>query len=261
MERMSVFLVVCMVAADVRTGLADSATDVRSAPVPVLELTLAPPKQPQPQVVAKLALLDSARNKLEARFMKTLQETYDGALVDAKLRIDALIRRFLDTPNSDAMQRSGFLRAAEGFSTAGALRIQAKVFPVPPADPQIETKIDDVERKLSSLEEQILQKACDDLPHVTDLVLAELGRELHKTVHARSARQQQSFLELAPLANIRVASSPETFPTVRSLVERMERRRDNAESSALSHAVEMEAKLLAAEIEYVTQRLSIVVAK
>jgi hypothetical protein len=261
MARMSVFFVICMLAADVRTGLAASATDVRRASAPVLELTLAPPRQPQPQVVAELALLDTARDKLEARFMNTLQNTYDGALVDAKLRIDSLIRRFLDAPNFDAIQRSGFLRAAESFSTVGALRIQAKVFPVPPADPQIETRIDDMERKLSALEEQILQKACDDLPHVTDLVLSELGHELHKTVHAKTARQQQSFLELAPMANVRVASSSKAFPTVRSLVEKMERHRDNAESAALSHAIEMEAKLLAAEIEYVTQRLRVVVAK
>lgn len=49
-------------------GHAKLGQDGASMSQPIVELRLAPPTHPQPQVVAELAVLETARDKLEARF-------------------------------------------------------------------------------------------------------------------------------------------------------------------------------------------------
>lgn len=242
-----------------RFGFCNPETNVHVSSAPILELRLAPPKQPQPQIAAELHILDASRDELEAHFSKLLEDSYERALSDAKHRIDSLIKRFLDVPRFGVSRRSGFMRVAD--SNSKSFGIHATVFPVPPSDIRIKARIDDLEGKLSLLEKNILQQACDDLPRITDLVLSELGAELHRISRGSNARRQSSFLELAPLANVRVASSAKPFPTVRDLVEKMEQRRSSEESAALSRAIRVETKLFKAELEYVTTALQATVSQ
>lgn len=236
--------------------LANSARDVHGVVAPILELRLAPPEQPQPQVSAELAVLDHARDKLEARLRRSLDSAYDTAIQDARLRIDALIKRSLGSSSLNMTQRSGFLAVAERFFSPGGFSIEANLFPVPAPDPKTQARIDALEHKLSALEEQTLQQAIDDLPRITDAVLSALATELHEFLHSPSTRGHVSFLEMASVANVRLGSSKAAFPTIRTLVEEMEHRRHKAESAEFAHAMEIEARLLASELAYVKQAVS-----
>lgn len=245
-----------MIATSSCCGLAGGVKDVHRVAAPILELRLAPPEQPQPQVSAELAVLENARDKLEARLRSSLDIAYETALQDARLRIDALIKRSLGSCSLNMTQRSGFLMAAERFFNPGGFSIEADLFPVPAPDPQTQVRIDALEHKLSTLEQQTLQQAKDDLPRITDVVLNALATELHEFLHASSARRHASFLEMAHVASVRLGSSSAVFPTIRTLVEEMEHRRHNAESAEFAHALEIEARLLASELAYVKQAIS-----
>lgn len=248
---MSVRLAIVTLLCTSRIGQSDPSEDMAHISQPILELRLAPPKHPQPQVVAELAVLDAARDKLEARFMKGLGGKYIAALDDAKARINALIKRSFGAAHFDVRKRAGFLRVAERFSSPAGFGIKVKLFPVPATDASIQARMDDLDHKLSITEWNTLNQAGEDFPHITDVVLNELAIEINTVLNASAnARAHASFLELASLANVRVASAKQAFPTVRGLVEEMEHRRDKAESAVMAKVLELETKLVTSEITY-----------
>jgi hypothetical protein len=168
---------------------------------PTLELRLAPPKHPQPQVVAELAVLDAARDKLEARLLKELTDKYESALDNAKSRIDALIKRSFGAAHFNARKRAGFLRVAERNSSPAGFGIKVKLFPVPTTDASIQARMDDLEHKLSTTEWSTLHQAVEDFPRITEVVVNELATEINTGLKASAnARAHASFLELPSLA-------------------------------------------------------------
>lgn len=137
-----------------------------------------------------------------------------------------------------------------------------KLFPVAATDASIQAKIDDLERKLSNTEFTTLEQTFDDLPRITEVVLSELASELHVALGATDGvRGRTSFLALPLSAKVRVTSSEHAFPTVRHLVEEMEHRRDNAESKAKKHVLELEADLVTAEIMYAVHAMRAAISR
>merc|ERR1712048_236949 len=138
--------------------------------------------------------------------------------------------------------------------------VKISMIPIPPADPKIKTMMDKIEDKRANAEMAMLEQACKEMQSLTDIVLHELGAQLHSHVSAMQLLKQPSkavaFLEhkqpligtgLPVKANVRIASSTEAFPTIAEMVQDMEMRRNKAENQETSVVLEMQLQLLQAE--------------
>jgi len=217
--------------------------------LPVINVRLAAPKHPLPEVTAEIAVLEKEREKLEADLMDKLHAAFDNALASAKGRINKMIASSMQL--LDGGLQTSFLQASEpDFS------IRVSTVAVPAPDPSIKGVMDKIEAKRSDAETKLLEQAVSEMQGLTDIVLNELGAQIQ--AHAVSLKatakhaaflavsQQESSKALPAQANVRVESGA-AFPTIASMVQAMESRRDNAESQEASAVLELELKLLQEE--------------
>ena len=120
---------------------------------------------------------------------------------------------------------------------------------------------------------QMLDQAVSEMAEVTDVVVAELKNSLQQHSGAVlapvAAKPVTSFLEraerdasgaapaesLATPMNVRVGTSEVAYPTIGSLVQDMESRRDSAERLERAKILELTLKLLEAENEMIKDAL------
>lgn len=239
-------------------------------PPPTIELRLAPPVNPQPQVAAEVNLLERARKELEGSSRQELQEAFEKAFADAKRRIDALLQNVLVIPS----RRSGTARASDaelGFleeNTSSQHRFSLKVnlFAPPPVDAAVQGRIEQVEKNLALAEQRMFEQACGEMQRITDIVLHVLGARLHPRAGTADGRdgmgeRDSAFLELPPQANVRVSPSENAFPTIRSLVENLERRLQKSESQEMTHILELEMRLFTSETSYIKHAMEEIIKR
>merc|ERR1712083_1217206 len=109
----------------------------------------------------------------------------------------------------------------------------------------------------------MFEQACAEMQGLTDIVLHELGAQLHAHSAAlRHSNRRARFLQtyqsdkLPKTANIRIAASSEPFARVADVVEAMEVKRDDAETLGRKHILELELKLLEAENKMIKDALA-----
>merc|ERR1712183_63069 len=222
--------------------------------LPVVNVRLAAPKHPLPEVAAEIAALEKQREQLEADLMDKLQAAFDTALASAKSRINKMIASSMQL-NTGGSQTS-FLQASEADF---AIRVSTVAVPAP--DPSIKGVMDKIEAKRNDAETKLLEQAASEMQGLTDIVLNELGAQIE--AHAASLKTEAkhaSFLAvsskaLPAQADLRVESGA-AFPTIASMVQGMEARRDSAESQAASKVLELELKLLQEENDMIKSSLS-----
>merc|ERR1712224_1028103 len=96
------------------------------------------------------------------------------------------------------------------------------------------------------------------IAHTSSNLLAALGAspaQQQKSVGFLSARQENSLAGFPAATNIRVMASDEPFPTIASMVEDLEHKRDASESLIRKRIFEWELKMLRAENQLITARL------
>ena len=152
---------------------------------------------------------------------------------------------------------AAFLEEAQlptGSVAADAPSVRVKVVPAPPPDPVLKGRIGEVEQKRADAEAQMFEQATAEMKDLTQVVLSELENQLQLSVNtllgrvraaAKPGAASASFLGgaarqspegLPKQLNVRVGAADVAFPTISSLVQDMESRRD-ASSSLSSSAV------------------------
>lgn len=240
---------------------------------PNLEVTLDPPSSPFPGVSAQIGKLEAAREAMEDSEMNEVLQAYRKAKAKANTRIGLVVGRAIrgfhdamllqsrhthggtsflaSTPSSDAAD--GFLYAVKVMASAGDT-----------SEVNVSPEIADLEHHRSVLEGKRFRQVRDAMGEMTDVVVkrlkAELQAQLATLLERPSARDGVAFLamavkELPQQVNVRVVPSKYPFPTILSLVEDMEKRRDLSEDLITARIKQLLLQLLEDENEMIVEAL------
>lgn len=250
------------------------------ASLPILQVKLAPPKHPLPQIEAVVRTLEAKRKRDEVELMADLRSLFAASLADARVRIRQLVNEALHGRHGSSFVGIG--KTAVSFVDIGgeagrrdeSFAVKVRLLPVPVLDPSIQETIESIESKRAGLEQQMFQQARAEMKACTDLVLNDLGhaladqaKRLHRRAVNTSGPLPPSFLQtriasqtgraegLPMQAAVRLVASDIAFPRVSDLIQNMQMRRDRAEDHERSTILEMELQLLKAENEVVKQAL------
>lgn len=245
--------------------------------LPTLEVSLAAPAQPFPQVSAELSSLDMSREAMQSMSVRTAQQSYAAALESAKTEIGSKIGKLMqifDDPailKHEAQRREQF--ASKGTASFLAHR-QRVAFPeakssvrlnvgrAPPLDGSIIGSIDAMEHKRSEQDKARNEQVAAEMDALTRLVVNELEASINEEVAAalgRGEAQGTSGLSLSNFAefsqnrlpaqaNVRVVAADVPYPTVASLVQDMEARRDVSEQLEAALIFDLELNLVKEEV-------------
>jgi len=268
--------------------------------MPNVELSLAPPPRPFPEVQTELGSLEKRREVLSHTHMDRLQDTFGQALQEATVRIgesvgrairavdDPALLKALAQPGS-AMRASRFdipsvitsasflnLQAEPDF-VAEKLSVKVNVIPSAPLDLAIKTHIDSLESHRTEAERDFFEQAQAELQGLSELVLGELEAQIGNHVDALLGRGGVAvqappvagfadvFHERAGVipkqAHVSVVASDVPYPTVSSLVQDLETRRDIGENLEKAQTMRMQFQLLKAENAVAKEALSQAVAR
>lgn len=250
--------------------------------LPNIEVHLAPPVHPLPQVAAEIQVLDKMRERSEEEKMAQLEIAFNAALESAKGQIaDAVgqaLKVFDDpkiwkTERKSASTHSGqvsFLQ--QRLNSAEEPTVRVKALAAPPPSPTIKSKIDGLEEERAAMETHMLDTAVAEMGELTKIVIAEVEKALQlqlepwlvssgSLLHVR-AKQIPGYPEGLPKQlNVRVGASDVPYPTIASLVQGMESRRDTAENLIRQRVLELELKLLKAENAMIKEALDAAVGR
>ena len=227
------------------------------SPLPILNVRLAPPPEPLPQVHAEIDLLEGQRLDLEAARSRDLDRAIDDAIGALKGDVQAAVARSMrplwkSSPTS--------LLSAHEESQVGApapdAGVALAVFPQSEPDAALKDQIDRIEQARAADESGLFEQAVREVRGLSRVVMHELKEQLRRQVrnaeHVPRASVPAGFLQgmetqgqrlSAPELDVRLSASSEPFPTIAGLVEAMEGRRDTSEE-------QVKRQILAAELRY-----------
>lgn len=260
------FLLRCGAALQAWSAPGESAPDS----LPTVDIRLAPPIRPLPEIAAEISSLDKARERLESDMRATLQETFDQTLGKAKESIEKIVWASVQ-PAQQRKQDASFLQAEENTSARAsdehAFALKVNVLPAELPHHAGKEKMRSLEEKQSNAENDMLKQACTEMQALTDIILYELGVQLSEQMAAQRLfstrveptafykKSKDRLRGLPPMANVRIASSSEAFPTIADMVMDMEARRGEAEQTEKQYIIDLELKLVKAETEMIRQAL------
>lgn len=240
--------------------------------LPVIQVRLAPPKQQLPDVAAETSQLEHLREQLETDLFGKLHAAYASALEHARAEINKLVDGSLGLlviPSPTSSSR--FLQikthkqthdGTEGFS------VKVNVAQAASTDPGTKGLMERIEDARATAEKKLFEQACAEMQGLTNIVLHELGAQLHSHFAAfQRAGGHTAFFQtqqkdaLPSTANVRIAASSEPFASVADMVEAMEAKRDTAEHLVEKSILELEIKLLEAENKMIKEKLGTAVQK
>lgn len=238
--------------------------------LPNIELALAPPQHPWPQVAAELGNLEESREQVENANMGELQQEVNKATRDVRRRIGDVIGRAMrvfDDPKFAAYvsaARRG--RSSINFlqqlpqDTLGSsvLSVKVNVLPASPPDPSLRSAIDNLESARADHEKEMFETVSGEVGALSTFVVNELEAQLQTQIAAFAGagalmhkRTPPFFLQalseqLPAQANIRVLPTDLAYPTVSSMVQDAEGRRDIVENLERKRILEHELDFLTA---------------
>lgn len=214
----------------------DAAVSMLSGSEAVVNLRLAPPADPLPQVSKLIGGLEAARHGAEAEAERSLQAAFDKAVADGRARIHQVVA------NAVARTVGGSVAFLAGEAVDGNGKFMLKVSPPQAPSGAVRSGIVRLDRVLASEEAALTQQACREMGLLVDIVVGMLKSEM-------SAASQQdrgaSFLSAGDDLNVRLSAS-DAYPTVAELVAEMEDRRAEGEAGLRQRIAEMQLKLLQA---------------
>lgn len=233
-------------------AVAASASNSAADDLPVIQVRLAPPERQLPQVAAEIGELSGLRQHLETDLMRQLDVAYKATLDAAS----AAIANLVDDSLSKRFTANG-LGFARKLSDNRQFSIKVNVAPLEEPDASLKGSIERIEDKRATDERAMFDQACAEMNALSDILLNELGAELHAQVGRtrNAAFLQRRSSALPNMANVRVVASEAPFATVADLVELMEFERDQTESLERKHIMELEMRLIQAEKEQIAAAL------
>ena len=213
---------------------------------PIVNLRLAPPADPLPQVSKLIGSLEAARHGADADAERSLQSAFDKAVADGRARIHEVVANIAFR----AAGRSVAFLAGEAVGAHGKFLL--KVSPPQAPSGAVRSGIVRLDRVLASEEAALTQQACREMGLLVDVVVGMLKSELAAAASSQSRGRVASFLAGGGDLNVRLSAS-DAYPTVAEMVAEMEDRRAEGESGLRQRIAEMQLKLLQALNGFVSQ--------
>ena len=239
----------------------------------LIEVGLAAPANPYPEISATTGVLEKSRESLEQEKMAKLEAAYNAALSGAKSKIAAVVgAQLVDGGSRVSTLRHGSFLALRGGRARGVegASVKVRVSAGAPVDASVKSQLEGMEAKRDGAEAEMLDQAISEMSEATDVVVSELKKSLRQ----HSGAVGSSFLERAghqveagaasaeglgmPM-NVRVGTSEVGYPTIGSLAQDMASRRDSMEGLERAKILELTLKLLEAENEMIKDALDGVV--
>lgn len=236
---------------------------------PSVELSLAPPLHPWPQIAAEIGNLEHSRENTEHENMDQLQREFNKAAVEARHRIGDVIGRLMHgfddpklehilSPNGPAGASASLRQLPQETLGSSALAVKVNVLPATPPDPALRTNVENIEYYRAGQEKDMFKSALGDVKALTDFVLNELEVQVQERMSSiagavalarvpRDAQMLEGRLrsgQLPAQSNVRVAPNDVTYPTLVSMAQAMEARRDIAENLVRARILEKELDFL-----------------
>lgn len=250
--------------------------------LPNLELSLAPPEHPWPQVAAELGNLEESREAIENSNMARLQQEVNKAILNARQRIGDAIGRVMHVFDDSQVATAVLLRRSTALlqqlpqNTLGpsVLAVKVNVLPASPPDPVLRPAIDNLESLRADREKDMFENAVGEFNALVTFVVNELEAQIeshidsiagssamalthHKKVPALLERSEQ----IPAQANVRVVPTDVTYPTVSSMVQGLEARRDIAESVERKFILDKQLDLLMACNSAIEEGLGVAISR
>jgi len=223
----------------------------------VLDVRLAPPKRPLPQVAAEIAALENQRESAEKELVKSLKAASTSVLATARhevaISVASGLRAASDMGRDEA--QPAFLQslavARQKRSDADGFDVKLSTAAAPVPDDSIQALMEKIEFKREDAETRVFEQACSEMSALKKIALNTLEAQLR--AFAATSATPISFLssmrhkqqsQLPDMTNVRVGASSDVFPTIGDLVEGMEGRRDVAESQGRALIIETEMNML-----------------
>lgn len=244
--------------------------------MPIVQLNLEPPVHPLPKLAHDIGEAEKAREAFEEASFVKLREAFNVALVGARQivgnAVDRSMRALSEPKKLTGMlaypgrreektalltkQRPppAFLAADDKFS------VEVHVSPSTLPEPAVGKHVRSIEMQRSELESRLFDQAISDINDLPRLVANELEEQIGQYTqsyvrdHDRVGLidRQTSFLSASShdqgattqQANVQVLAS--SYPTIESLIQDMQSRRDNTEDLVRARILELEMKFLMA---------------
>jgi len=196
---------------------------------PTLNVKLAPPVAPFPELAAKVKQFEHSRAEAETAFANELARLYEAELGKARQQIQQVAGASVSVQQS-APFGANFLATAESQDDGFDMRIS--VVAPEPLSPEISSIVDKIEHKRATLEQRLVNEARGEMSSMTSFVLQELRSALGSTAGNAVGFLASTQLGLPPQASVRFLGSSQGFSRVADLIQAMELRRDQAENAA-----------------------------
>ena len=250
--------------------------------VPNVEVSLDAPSKPLPDVSDEIGKLEADREAKQAINKDKLIRAFNKELASARFRIAALIDgaehqsyNEVSRPHgNNAVESEHVLELATSFLKSNIVKVV-----VAPGKHSLESAhagITGIEHTRLENEDAWFEAAIAEMSRLTDIVVATVESDISALLKASLSRGKLSkpvgFLQLgkgthdhgvgSPVeANVRVVGTSVPYPTVQSLVDSFEVRRDISEEFGKAQALSMYQKLLEFENMLVDSALTTLVAK
>lgn len=184
----------------------------------VVEVSLGAPTLPYPQVTSAIASAESARKSAEAKFLAQLDGAYSQIVSQATAQVASIVRgrnSFLGNNPTDPTLELELVPSGSD-EAAGAAAVSS------------------LESKRSASEAARINQAVSELGELAKVILSE---------YSRAAGARKSFLEGSGREmNVKITTDS-GFPTIASLAENMEARRDVAEDAVRARILDYQIRL------------------
>eukprot|EP00375_Theileria_parva_P003290 XP_765971.1 blood-stage antigen [Theileria parva strain Muguga] len=264
-----------------------------SKSMPSIEIKLAPPENPLPQVEEEIKLLESNRIELEEGMMSRLEQEYNNALMNSKEKIKTVINDSLsvfDNKELIAELLSKYAHQDHKSKNVGGVSFlqtdeayvpsSVRMSEVEPPDPSIKEKmvsppilVIDFRTKLSKREmmrkskklQKVLQLQLNPYLIETEKLKTAFQHfdqgNVYNVNHGNYAnpvsflQTQASDLSEIRQLNVKIGQSDTPYPTVEDYVMNMEKKRDVSEKLARNKILNMYLNLMKAQHEMIADEL------
>ena len=244
--------------------------------VPNVEVSLDAPAQPLPDVSGEIGRLEADREAKQGINTNKMIRAFNKELGSARARIAALVDASVhQTGNSMTTSHDVKALHSVGSSTSflKSQSVRVVVAPENPSPDSARSAVAGIEHARMSSEDAWSEAAIAEMSRLTDIVVAtaesEISAVLKSSASLNAPSKHVGFIQLGEgshdvadnaVANVQVVASGVPYPTVQSLVDSLEGRRDISEGFEKAQALSMYMKLLKFENMLVESALSTLVA-
>jgi len=224
-----------------------------AAPVlPILEVSLAPPVDPLPEVSKQTGDVERRVDATMEAGLALVKQAYVRAVKDARARVSGIVDRAMETAKLDVVPTS-FLAA--GLAPGDVASVTVRVSDGLKRLPTVHGNVAALGQSIVRAESSFFEEVAKDMSRVSDQIADKLRVELHQQLEAAAGRgvslpASAGFLavpELPRQLTVRSVVSDVPYASAASMVRDMSLRSSATEKLAVTSALNMLAQLVQTE--------------